>query len=181
MAQNIEIKARLTQEQFDLIDEKGRELTESWPEVLRQKDTFFESKSGRLKLREFFDQDGNPTSIAELIHYHRPDQDGPKLSKYSRIEIEQASELREALAGANGVISVVEKCRQLYLLEQTRVHLDDVKSLGLFLELEVVLEQGQTTDDGTQIARHWMEEFGVTDEMLVDRAYIDLLPEPLGR
>jgi adenylate cyclase class IV len=57
----------------------------------------------------------------------------------------------------------------------TRIHLDRVEGLGEFLELEVVLEPGQPTEEGTQRARELMERLGIGDANLVDVAYIDLL------
>lgn len=41
------------------------------------------------------------------------------------------------LAQALGVLGVVRKQRLLYLVGQTRVHLDTVEGLGDFVELEV--------------------------------------------
>jgi hypothetical protein len=45
--------------------------------LLEQDDTFFIAASGRLKLRV------EKGSVAQLIHYHRTDSAGPKLSHYT--------------------------------------------------------------------------------------------------
>lgn len=45
--------------------------------------------------------------------------------------------LQAVLSEALGVQGVVKKERRLYMVGQTRVHLDRVEGLGDFLELEV--------------------------------------------
>ena len=58
---------------------------------------------------------------------------------------------------------------------QTRIHLDRVEGLGDFLELEVVLEPGQTVETGVKVAKGLMQVLGVLFEGLISGAYIDLL------
>jgi hypothetical protein len=62
----------------------------------------------------------------------------------------------------------------------TRMHLDDVESLGQFMELEVVLRDGQSDDEGQAIAEELMTRLGVRKEDLLEGAYMDLL-EKRGR
>ena len=50
--------------------------------------------------------------------------------------------LKSTLSLALGVRGVVRKTRYLYLVGQTRIHLDDVEGLGHFMELEVVMQTG---------------------------------------
>ena len=78
-------------------------------------------------------------------------------------------------AAALGVGITVTKCRFLYLVGQTRIHLDEVEGLGAFLELEVVLKPGQSEQEGRQIADQIMREMEVTEADLVACAYVDLL------
>jgi predicted adenylyl cyclase CyaB len=47
------------------------------------------------------------------------------------------------LADILSIEAVVEKKRKLYLYDNTRVHLDEVKNLGKFLELETLLVAGK--------------------------------------
>ncbi|PKU28596.1 c-jun-amino-terminal kinase-interacting protein 2 [Limosa lapponica baueri] len=79
------------------------------------------------------------------------------------------------LGQALGVLGVVRKERLLYLVGQTRVHLDSVEGLGDFLELEVVLTEEQTVEDGERVAQQLMKELGIEEQDLISGAYLDLL------
>jgi predicted adenylyl cyclase CyaB len=83
--------------------------------------------------------------------------------------------LREALSRAWGTAGRVRKRRRLYLVGDTRIHLDRVEGLGDFLELEVVLAPAQSVAEGEEEARRIMAALGVADEDLVSGAYLDLL------
>ena len=79
------------------------------------------------------------------------------------------------LALAYGVVGRVRKTRTLCFVGATRIHLDDVEGLGHFLELEVVLAPGQSTDDGEAIARDLMARLSLDESSLTTGAYVDLL------
>ena len=79
------------------------------------------------------------------------------------------------LAGSLGIRGVVRKKRILYLVQQTRIHLDEVESLGKFLELEVVLAATDSVFDGEQIIKQLLGQLGITSGQLVAGAYMDLL------
>jgi adenylate cyclase class IV len=50
-----------------------------------------------------------------------------------------------------------------------------VEGLGQFMELEVVMNDGQTDAEGQAIAEDLMTRLGVRKEDLLEGAYIDLL------
>ena len=79
------------------------------------------------------------------------------------------------LSAALDVRGVVRKRRSVYLVGQTRVHLDQVEGLGDFVELEVVLQPQQNSSDGVAIAHDLMRKLGILPSQLIDKAYIDLL------
>ena len=85
--------------------------------------------------------------------------------------------MKTVLSGALGVRGVVRKERLLYIVGQTRVHLDNVSGLGSFVELEVVLKPGQSDAEGQMVARDLMAILGICEEDLLDRAYIDMLAQ----
>lgn len=170
MPRNVEIKARIDADSFEQLKQHIAELSTSGPFELCQTDTFFHCQNGRLKLRQFGD------STAELIFYKRPDQSGPKTSQYIISKCDPDSMLA-ALTGANGIVGVVKKRRELFLLDQTRIHLDKVENLGTFLELEVVLEGDQTVEFGENIANQILSNLNVPRSCLISNAYIDLLQQ----
>ena len=55
------------------------------------------------------------------------------------------------------------------------MHLDQVEGLGHFLELEVVLREGESAEAGVKEARALMAALGIADDQLIDGAYVDLL------
>lgn len=169
MARNIEIKARI--DNLDAFEERAAALADQGPIVLIQDDTFFSCKSGRLKLRTF------PDGVGELIYYRRPDQSGPKESFYVISPTNNPDSLREALSLGYGQIGRVRKRRILYLSGVNRIHLDRVEGLGDFLELEIVLTGDQTTEMGSATARTLLSKLGITEDCLIEGAYLDLLNE----
>lgn len=61
------------------------------------------------------------------------------------------------------------------MIGRTRVHLDDVKGLGHFLELEVVLNEGEPAEAGIEEAHALMAQLGIAPAQLIEEAYVDLL------
>jgi predicted adenylyl cyclase CyaB len=167
VARNVEIKARVAD--LDAVEAKARAIATSGPEDIAQDDTFFRCTDGRLKLRVLAPGQG------QLIHYSRADEAGPKVSDYVISPTASPDTLREALARAHGILGRVVKHRRLYLAGQTRVHLDRVEGLGSFVELEVVLDDSQSPEDGQAIARDVMARLGIAPAQLVTGAYLDLL------
>jgi predicted adenylyl cyclase CyaB len=166
MPRNVEIKAMVRD--WTAVQAAAARLAAEPPQRLVQWDTFFHVPRGRLKLREFSPQQG------ELIYYERPDAREAKTSHYQIAPTSQPQPLREVLAAALGVRGEVKKERWLYLVGQTRIHLDRVEHLGEFLELEVVLTEDQTSEDGQRIAQEVQTHLGVREEDLLEGAYLDL-------
>ena len=137
--------------------------------VLRQRDTYFAVPRGRLKLRE--EDPGGAT----LIAYDRPDAAAERVSDYRLVPVAEPGAMRDALAAANGVAVVVVKRRRLLLWETVRIHLDEVRGLGSFLELEAVAAPGSDlTRERAQVA-HLREALEIRDEALVEGSYADAL------
>ena len=167
MPSNIEIKARARD--FEEIRRRAESLSDTSVDVIPQEDTFFNTGKGRLKLRIL------ALNRGQLIYYTRPDQEGPKRSEYHIYETSDPENLRRVLELAYGIRGVVKKTRYLYLVGQTRVHLDDVEGLGQFMELEVVMGEGQSDAEGQVIAEDLMSRLGVERGDLIEGAYMDLL------
>ena len=132
MLQNLELK--LVLRDMELAQMVCRDLGATHAGVLEQVDTYFRVPHGRAKRR---DTVGRPT---EFVVYDRADQLDPRPSAY---------ELLDDLAfssrfGSPGAWCVVRKRRELWLIDETRIHLDRVDGLGDYCEFEVLMVPGRT-------------------------------------
>ncbi len=167
MPSNIEIKARV--HDFASLQTRVESISDTSVQILHQCDTFFACANGRLKLRRF------PDGTGELIFYQRSDTTGAKTSHYIIYPTSNPDLLNETLTKSNGLLGEVIKERHLYLVGQTRIHLDKVERLGNFMELEVVLQTGQSESEGVAIANQLIEQLHIQPEDLIATAYFDLL------
>ncbi len=163
----VEIKARSTNQ------EKIRDILLLKQAVSKgtdhQVDTYFNVPHGRLKLRE-------GTIENNLIHYHRENKEGPKLSSVALYRSEPDSTLKDVLTKANGVLVVVDKQREIYFIDNVKFHIDVVKELGTFIEIEAIDETGiRGKDELLKQCQHYMELFNIEPHELVSVSYSDLL------
>jgi predicted adenylyl cyclase CyaB len=167
MPRNVEIKARV--HDFEAVRCRVATLSDTPEEILEQLDTFYVTPRGRLKLRVL------APDLCELIQYARVDETGAKTSTYDIVRSDDPAAFSRILESALPIRGVVTKRRHLFHIGVTRVHLDEVEGLGTFLELEVVLSQGQTSQYGARIAEDLMRKLEIPHGDLVSGAYIDLL------
>jgi adenylate cyclase class IV len=172
MPRNIEIKARIAS--VRALTQLAAEIADQGPVEIFQDDTFFLCEGGRLKLRTFSSDSG------ELIFYRRADQQGPKESFYVRSPTSEPDSLGECLSLAYGEAGRVQKHRILFIVGRARIHLDRVVGLGDFLELEVVLQDDESSELGVREAHQLMARLGVEPSQLVEAAYVDLLADNAG-
>lgn len=167
VSRNIELKCRIS----NVAEVRARALAIGTrpTEVIEQIDTFLVVPKGRLKVRESSDGSG------ELISYERPNQPGPKESVYTRIRCQNAKGLAQALGQVLPVRGLVVKRREVIIVGRTRIHLDEVKNLGTFVELEVVLRNDESAEAGEREALQLLEVLGIPPSSLIAEAYIDLL------
>jgi predicted adenylyl cyclase CyaB len=167
MPRNIEIKARIPD--IEVIEPKIAALTDYGPIEMVQDDTFFGCEEGRLKLRV------SSVDKSEVIFYRRAAQKGPKESFYVISQTNSPDSLRGTLSLAYGQTGRVRKRRTLYLAGRTRIHLDRVEDLGNFIELEVVMADGEPSEAGIAEAQRLIAVLGIASTQLIAEAYIDLL------
>jgi homotetrameric cytidine deaminase len=135
--------------------------------TLRQRDIYFMSRRGRLKLRS--------DTHSELIAYVRPDGTEATESTYIRAPVSAPEELSAALDASLGTVVAVSKRRRVFLWEAVRIHLDEVDELGTFIEFEAVLpDAGDLATAHAKLAR-LRAELGIEDDALVSVGYADLL------
>jgi adenylate cyclase class IV len=97
-----------------------------------------------------------------------------------RVSVGNADALHAALDRACGTLGRLRKRRRLLLAGPTRIHLDEVEDLGDFIELEVVLAEGQSDAEGVAIAEGLIEQLGLADAPRIGCAYLDLLANPFA-
>jgi homotetrameric cytidine deaminase len=135
--------------------------------LLRQRDTYFRVTTGRLKLRE------EDPGGAVLIQYDRVDADEARESRYRLIPVEDAATLNAALASSLGVLAVVEKERHLLLWQNVRIHLDRVKDLGNFVELEGVATADSDLAHELDSVTRLTEALEIPPERILRNSYSD--------
>ena len=169
MGKNLEIKARCE----DL--KKIRKLLKQLPARLEgrdtQIDTFFHVTNGRLKLRE------SSLYGALLIPYLRTDTKGPKASEYTLIQAPEALKTKNLLSRILGVRGVIKKKREIYIYRNVRIHLDQVKNLGTFIEFEAVVSPHDSESDSYTNIDHLLKYLHIEEKDLISAAYIDILEE----
>ena len=101
-----------------------------------QIDTYFLVDSGRLKLRQGKIENS-------LILYHRPESKDLKKSSVQLQKLPSDNEaLKEILTKTIGVRTVVDKKRKIFFIENVKFHIDEVKGLGAFMEIEALDTEG---------------------------------------
>lgn len=164
---NIEIKARSNNR--DLIREILKSRKAEFKGVDHQTDTYFKVNSGRLKLRE-----GNIEN--SLVHYEREDKEGPKQSNVTFYKSADKVSLKEILTKALGILVVVDKSREIYFIENVKFHIDVVKDLGTFVEIEAIDFDGNIGKDKLyEQCQYYLDSFGIKQVDLISNSYSDLL------
>lgn len=168
---NMEMKARSTN--LDPIRDYLEKSCTLYKGVDLQTDTYFNSKSGRLKLRE-----GNIENA--LIYYNRNNDQNTKLSDITLSKQAPNNGIKEILATTNGVKVVVKKSREIYFINNIKFHLDHVDGLGTFVEIEAIDTDGTFKPaDLKQQCDFYTKTFNIKTEELISYSYSDLILEKM--
>ena len=136
-----------------------------------QTDTYFNVPNGRLKLRE-----GNIEN--NLIFYTRTNQDGPKQSDFLLVKVADAAGLKESLTRANGIRTIVHKSREIYFIDNVKFHIDEVRGLGSFTEIEACNNDGEFTSvELHEQCSGYMSALQITADHLLSHSYSDMMIE----
>jgi len=134
-----------------------------------QIDTYFNVLHGRLKLREGKIENS-------LIHYDREDKKGPKKAKVTLFEVKPESSIKELLTNALGILTVVDKKREIYFIKNVKFHIDEVDGLGTFVEIEAIDKEGNIGQEKLQEqCKRYMKLLGIKEEDLISTSYSDML------
>jgi len=135
-----------------------------------QIDTYFVVPSGRLKLREgnientliFYDRieaKGIKKSIVELFHPHN-----------------DVESLKKVLLKSMAVKVVVDKKREIYFIDNVKFHIDEVKGLGHFMEIEAISQGDQFSEEYlNKQCQYYIKLLKVGQDDFIDQSYSDLL------
>jgi predicted adenylyl cyclase CyaB len=165
MPQNLELKARISS--MSEAVRAARSLHMRSKGILHQRDVYYNVPHGRLKLRII------NTCAAELIYYNRPDKKGHRYSDYCILPVSNPKLFNALCTAAFGQKVVVEKKRRLYLYKNARIHLDDVRELGAFIEFEVLVKYGK--QQAQTLLKFLLEHFGINHSATIAGSYSDLL------
>jgi len=161
---NIELKIRWKSPESAI--HKAESFGASYSKTMEQVDTYFSIKDGKLKLREILGE------RAELIYYNRQG-DRKWRSDYVIAGTMDPENLKIILGSILRVLVVVKKRRLLYLVDNARIHIDEVEGLGSFIEFEVIIREGE--DQAAELLKRLRDHFMVSEENVLKVSYSDLL------
>ena len=166
---NIEFKAKCPNP--NLIREIMKSKDAKFKGKDHQIDTYFNVSSGRLKLRE-----GNIET--SLIYYERLDQEGPKQSDVllHHPDPSNTQTLKEILQKTLGIMTMVDKEREIYFIDNVKFHIDSVQELGSFIEVEAIDQDGSIgVQKLQQQCDYYLDLFNISNDNLVAESYSDLI------
>jgi len=133
----------------------------------RQVDTYFRVPSGRLKVRE-----GRLEN--SLIFYRRTNTAHARRSSVELMPLPRRNSVRVILSRVMGVLAVVDKRREIYFVGNVKIHLDRVRGLGTFVEVEAMTRSGDIRKVRAQAAK-FQKLFAISPKDIVPQSYSDLI------
>ncbi len=167
MPKNIEIKARCHE------PARIRNILETVQARFigtdNQVDTYFTVPNGRLKLRQ-----GNIEN--NLIFYQRHNAPGPKKSDVLLYKPTDAEQLKQILQAALGILVQVKKKREIFFVDNVKIHIDRVDGLGSFVEIEAQDFNGKHDEDELLAqCQYFLKLFQIPEQNLISLSYSDML------
>jgi adenylate cyclase class 2 len=161
---NYEFKARLKDDRHVRAALKG--LRARYVGTDHQVDTYFKVRRGRLKVRE-----GRIENA--LIFYERADAPRARRARIEMTLLPRRNSLCAILRRTLPVLAVVEKRREIYFVGNVKIHLDNVRRLGRFVEVEALARSG-TADRARKQALRFQKLFQIAPADIVGQSYSDL-------
>lgn len=140
--------------------------------LLWQRDTYFNTPQGRLKLRE------QRPGRSQLIHYERAEQAEQRESRYRILEVGDVDTIRDFLTESLGARTTITKRRRLFLWRSVRIHLDDVEEQGCFIELEAVAQPDSDLSTEHALIGELRVRLSIADADLLAESYADRATGP---
>lgn len=166
---NIEIKAK--SENPGKIKEILNHLGADYKGTDHQIDIYYNTMNGRLKLRKGSIENN-------LIYYERKNTEGLKRSEVILMDADPNSKLEKILKSSIGIKVIVDKKREIYFIENVKFHIDEVKNLGNFIEVEAISRNGEKTNEElTKQCTYYKNLFEIKDKDLIKYSYSDMILE----
>lgn len=164
---NVEVKAKCND--LERVRQKLISFNALFKGIDEQTDTYFNVNKGRLKLRE-----GNIEN--NLICYNRENKAGPKNSHFQLLKVADPDALKKMLTDSLGIKIVVKKEREIYFIDNVKIHLDKLQELGFFVEIEASnLNKNNSQEELLEQCNFFMKEFEIRDEDLLQDSYSDMM------
>ena len=163
MPTNLELKIKI--ESHQNLRNKLIEIGADNNGVLNQKDVYYTVPEGLLKLRV---ENGKES----LIFYRRDEKGNNRWSDFDVLKFANGGG-EKFLKKIFTIETVVEKRRELFIYENTRIHLDEVKSLGTFVEIETLVLKGK--DEAKMRFENIINLLSLDTSKQIRKSYRDLL------
>ena len=163
MPVNLELKIKLNDNKYikSILNKIGAEFKG----ILNQKDVYYKVPEGLLKLRI-------ENKSESLIFYNRDEKNKNRWSDFDYLMLNE-NKAENFLKRFLEVEVTVEKKRELFLYDDTRIHIDKVKQLGNFLELETLVIDDES--DAIKRFNGIVELLEIKDTVGIRKSYRDLL------
>ena len=165
---NIEIKASCNNP--EIIEEILLKNNAKYIGEDHQIDTYFTTEKGRLKLREGKIENS-------LILYNRIETKGLKKSEVILYKPnENIKSLKQILENTLKVWVIVDKTRKIFFIENVKFHIDKVKYLGSFIEIEAIDNSGNIGEEKLRKqCNKYIDLLKVDSSNFIDKSYSDLI------
>jgi len=134
MPVNLELKIKL--KSLNPVKKLLTAINAEYMGILNQTDIYYKSTDGLLKLRI---ENGKES----IIKYLRDEKNRDRFSNYQILKF-SSGDAAGFLKDVFNIEAIVKKRRFLYMYNNTRIHLDSVRGLGYFLELETLVLNGKS-------------------------------------
>lgn len=166
MPENVEIKAACRD--LAACRRRALDLGARPHAVETQTDRYYELDGRRrIKLRTI--EGGR----AEMIEYDRPEDEGVRVSRYRVDRVRSDDGL--CLVPKGEPLVIVRKTREILLLDNVRIHLDEVDGLGCFVELEAVVDAAHGEERCRRQVSEIMAGLAIEAGDLIRASYSELL------
>lgn len=146
-----------------------KKLNAEYEGILYQRDVYFDITPGRLKLRSI------NNAIHQLIYYKRNNRATAKYSNYYISEISHPKNVEEILSDIYSVRTIVSKSRRLFFWQNVRIHIDNVYSLGKFMEFEIICNTILQENESLNKMKYLKEIFNIKNSDVLSSSYSDMI------